>query len=206
MLRKILALAVLCVLASPAHAQILNPVTPLTSGGSPIGPTTPLSEQITDGTNGPVAVKPPSTTALATDKSLVVQLAPNSPGIGVDPCSYALKKSAPIAIASATTTSLVAVSGATTVFVCGFSVTISEVVTTANTILFEYGTGAACSTPTSLTGTYGSGGVTAGAPITVSYGNGFGTIFASAASAGICAVTAIGASGSFEGVLTYVQQ
>lgn len=37
------------------------------------------SEKITDGTNGPVAVKAASTAALATDPALVVSLSPNSP-------------------------------------------------------------------------------------------------------------------------------
>jgi len=178
-----------------------NKAVPCSSTGVVPGPTT-----ITDGTNGPVTVKPPSTPATNADKALVVELRPDSPGIGVDPCSYANKLSKPINITSAATTSLVAVSGATTVYVCGFSVTISQVVTTPNTILFEYGTGAACTSPTALTGIYGGGGVTAAAPITVSYGTGGSTIFASAASNGICALTAIGASGSFQGVLTYVQQ
>lgn len=124
-----------------------------------------------------------------------------------DPCqnSSIAKSSAVINITSATTTSLVAVSGATTVYVCGFALTISEVVTTANAISFEYGTGATCTTPTLLTGTFGAGGITAGVPISLNY-NGPGTIFKSAASAGICAVTTIGASGSFQGVLTFVQQ
>ena len=125
-----------------------------------------------------------------------------------DPCqsSGTPKSSVAINITSATTTSLVAVSGSTAVFVCGFSVTISEVVTTANTIQFEYGTGAACTGPTVLTGLYGAGGVTAGDPIVVTYGGAGSTVFTAPASNGLCAVTAIGASGSFQGVLTYVQQ
>lgn len=126
---------------------------------------------------------------------------------GNDPCASpgTTKSSAAISITSGTTTSLVAVSGSTTVYVCSFSATISQVVTTANTLQFEYGTGAACSSPTTLTGTYGAGGVTAGIPIVVKDGGAY-TLFKSAASAGICAVTTIGASGSFQGVLTYVQQ
>ena len=123
-----------------------------------------------------------------------------------DPCSYAAKSSAAISVTSATTTSLVAVSGATAVYVCGFSFTISEVVTTANTLQFEYGTGAACTSPTVLTGLYGAGGVTAGDPIVISAGNAGATVIKAPASNGICALTAIGGSASFQGVLTYVQQ
>ena len=124
-----------------------------------------------------------------------------------DPCASGLAKSqAVINITTATTTSLVAVSGSTVVYVCGFSATISQVITTPNTIQFEYGTGAACTGPVVMTGLYGGGGVTAGAPITVSYGGAGSTIFKTTASQGVCALTAIGATGSFQGVLTYVQQ
>jgi len=131
----------------------------------------------------------------------------NTPGTS-DPCQNpgVLKSNVAINISSATTTALVAVSGATAVYVCGFSLTISQVATTANTIAFEQGTGAACAgTPTALTGLYGAGGVTAAAPIVISQ-SGPGTIFKTAASNGLCALTAIGASGSFQGVLTFVQQ
>lgn len=189
---------------------------------------TPSAVEITDGTNGPVAVKAPSTAAVVTDKALVMQLTPNSPGVValgqttksasipvtiasdqyVDPCQSPniAKSSVAISIATATTTSLVGVSGSTTVYVCGFVFTASQVITTANTLVFEYGTGATCTSPTALTGTLGAGGITAGEPILVHAGNAGQTIFKSAASAGICALTAIGASGSFQGVLTYVQQ
>jgi hypothetical protein len=111
----------------------------------------------------------------------------------------------PISITTAATTSLVAVSGTTVVYICSLSLTISQVVTTANTFVLEYGTGASCTSPTALTGTYGAGGVTAAAPIYVWAGYG-GTLAKSAAAAGVCALTTIGASGSFQGVLTYVQQ
>jgi|SRR6267142_1704589 len=125
----------------------------------------------------------------------------------VDPCqsSAVAKSSAIINISTATTTALVAVSGSTVVYVCGFSLTISQVITTANTLKFIQGTGATCSgAPADLTGLYGAGGVTAAAPIVV-VGLG-GTIFKTGAGGGLCAVTAIGASGSFQGVVTYVQQ
>jgi hypothetical protein len=156
-------------------------------------------------------------TALATDSPGIVALGQTTKSASVpvtiasdqyvDPCQSPniAKSSAPINITSATTTSLVAVSGSTIVYVCGLSFTVSEVITTANTILFEYGTGAACSSPVALTGKYGDGGVTAGIPIVVNASSG-GTIFKSAASNGICALTTIGATGSFQGVITYVQQ
>lgn len=131
-------------------------------------------------------------------------------GVGAigDPCQDAriAKSSAPINITTAATTSLVAVSGTTSVYVCGFSASISQVVTTANTLQFEYGTGAACTGPVVLTGLYGGGGVTAAAPIVVAGGNSGQTIFKAPSGNGICALTAIGATASFEGELTFVQQ
>ena len=123
-----------------------------------------------------------------------------------DPCSYAAKSSAAISVTSATTTSLVAVSGSTVVYVCGLSFTIAPSATAADTALFEYGTGAACTSPTSLTGTYGNGDLTSAAPVVaVNYGGAGQTVFKSAASAGICILTA-GTAVSVQGVLTYVQQ
>ena len=48
-------------------------------GGASTGATNPLYEALTDGTNGPVAVKAASTAAAAADKSIVVQISPNQP-------------------------------------------------------------------------------------------------------------------------------
>lgn len=127
---------------------------------------------------------------------------------GVDPCasSNVTKSSAVVNVSAAATTALVAPSGSTTVYVCSFVVTISQVATTANTLKFVQGTGAACVTgPSDLTGLYGAGGVTAGAPITIESGSGV-TLFKTAAGGGLCATTAIGASGSFQGFVSYVQQ
>lgn len=130
-----------------------------------------------------------------------------TPVVPVDPCfSTTPKSSVPINISTAATTALVAVSGSTAVYVCSFDLTISEVVTTANTILFEQGTGTTCAgSPTALTGPFGAGGILAAAPLDVVTGQG-GTILKTAASNGLCAVTTIGATGNFAGVLTYVQQ
>lgn len=123
-----------------------------------------------------------------------------------DPCSTATKSSAAINVSSATTTSLVAVSGTTTVYVCGFAMTIAPSATTADTALFEYGTGAACTSPVALTGTFGNGDLTTTTGVaTVKYGAGGATIFKSASSNGICILTA-GNTVNVQGVLTYVQQ
>lgn len=131
----------------------------------------------------------------------------NTPG-STDPCQSpsALKQSAAINISSATTTQLVAPVAGKAVFVCGFDLTISQVVTTANTLDFITGTGATCGGSTvTNTGLYGAGGVTAGIPIHVQ-SSGSGTVFQAASASGVCAVTAIGASGSFQGIITFVQQ
>lgn len=123
-----------------------------------------------------------------------------------DPCTSASKSSAAISVTSGTTTSLVAVSGSTTVYVCGFAITIAPSAVTAATALFEYGTGATCTSPTVLTGTFGNGDLTSAAGVApILYGNGSATVFKSVASAGICILTA-GNAVSVQGVLTYVQQ
>lgn len=125
-----------------------------------------------------------------------------------DPCatSGVAKSSAVINISTATTTQLVAISGSTVVYVCSFNMTISQVVTTANTLKFVRGTGASCGTGTAdLTGAFGTGGVTAAPPIVVVSGSGH-TLFKTNAGDALCATTTIGASAAFTGVVTYVQQ
>lgn len=117
-----------------------------------------------------------------------------------------VKSSVVIAISTAATTSLIAPVSGSAIYVCSFAVTISNVVTTANTIKFQYGTGATCGTGTQdLTGAFGTGSVTAGTPTTVSASMN-GTLFSTPVSQRLCAVTTIGATGFFSGVLTYVQQ
>lgn len=83
---------------SQATAANLNATVTINQGGSALSATNgvyanvlqgnaalsvsnPSFTEITDGTNGAVSVKPASTAAVATDKSLVVQLNPDSPGI-----------------------------------------------------------------------------------------------------------------------------
>jgi hypothetical protein len=130
----------------------------------------------------------------------------NIPGT-TDPClNSTLKSSVVINISSATTTQLVAAVTGKAVYVCGFLFTISQVVTTANTLGFEYGTGTNCGTGTiALTGLLGGGGIIAAPPITVQAPSD-GTDFSAPTSNALCAVTAIGATGSFQGYLSYVQQ
>lgn len=125
-----------------------------------------------------------------------------------DPCANtnAQKSSAIISITTAATTQLVALSGTTSIYVCEFSLTISQVAVTPNTIKFVYGTGASCGTgQQNLTGIYGDGGVTAAQPITIQTGGG-NTIMTAPASNALCVTTAIGATASYQGVVSYVQQ
>ena len=153
-------------------------------------------------------VKPASIPPTTTDPALVVTISPNSFGAIADPCTYANKTTVPINNSNSSgTVGLVPASGSTIIYVCSFSVTISQVATTPNTLLFEYGFGANCiGSPQSLTGLFGAGGITAGPPISVSNGGGNGTIFKSVAGAALCAVYSEGATSFFEGFLTYVQQ
>ncbi len=145
-------------------------------------------------------------TSVGSVVTMGVNPAGNAQALGVDPCS-GTKSSVAITITSATTTSLVAVSTGKAVYVCGWSFTISQVITTPNTLKFEYGTSTNCTGTHALTGLLGDGGVTAAPPILInSNGDGGHSVIAAPANNGICAVTAIGASGSFQGVLTYVQQ
>lgn len=125
----------------------------------------------------------------------------------LDPCSYAAKLSAVINITTATTTAIVAPVGPASVFVCGFVVSIAPSAVTADTLLFESGSGVACAaTIVALTGTFGNGDLTTSAPpLPISYGGAGATVFRSPSGYGICALTA-GTAVNVQGVLTYVQQ
>lgn len=123
-----------------------------------------------------------------------------------DPCSFAAKSSAVINVTSALTTQLVAVSGSTSVYVCGFSLSIAPSATSADTAEFEYGTSTNCTGTHALTGTYGAGDLTtAAAPLPINYGGGNQTVFRAPASQGLCMVS-VGTTVNIQGVLTYVQQ
>lgn len=147
---------------------------------------------------------------IATDGSsnLRVSIANQATAGIVDPCaSYAVAKStAVINITTAATTQLVPISGTTTIYVCSFTLSISQVVTTPNTIKFVYGTGASCGTgQVAVSGLFGDGGVTAAAPLMIATGYG-ATVVKTIAGQALCATTAIGATASFQGLVTYVQQ
>lgn len=189
-----------------------NKCTNATGGGATSSNQTNGTQQtqITDGVNGSVTVKPASTAAVATDKSLVFQLNPLSPGIVsyVDPCQNpgVFKSSVPINVSSATTTALVAVSGTTSVYVCAVHLDIAGSATTANTAKFEYGTGTACATgATALTGTMGSNDAAVSTTPTTINMSGPGTLFTAPSSNGLCIVTT-GNAPFDQGWVSYVQQ
>lgn len=127
--------------------------------------------------------------------------------VAVDPCmsSSIAKTTVPINITTATTTSLVAASGSTTVTVCGISATIAPSGTTADTVLFEYGTGAACVTvQIPVTGTFGNGDLTTTTGVTHIVIGEIGSTIAGPGTA-FCAVTA-GTTVNVQGTITFVQR
>lgn len=165
-------------------------------GGNAVTTSVPVSLIAGSAVIGHVITDTGSTTAVTGNVTTVTS----------DPCSSVAKSSKVISVTSGTTTSLVAVSGSTVVYVCGFSITIAPSSVTAATAVFEYGTGASCTSPTALTGTFGNGDLTATVGVApISYGGAAQTVFSSAASNGICILTA-GNAVSVQGVLTYVQQ
>lgn len=122
-----------------------------------------------------------------------------------DPCqsSGVTRQSVAINIGSATTTQIVALAAGKKISVCGYSVTVLGLITTAGTLQFEYGTGASCGTGTTvLTGAM-QGVATAGVNILFLPG-GSGTFFSTATSNALCLVTT-GTAPSFQGFVTFVQ-
>lgn len=146
-------------------------------------------------------------TQASIDPSLVVAASITNIAGASDPCSdvSAVKSSVPIAIASATTTQLVALSGTTTIYVCGYLAVGGA--GTNPSIQFEYGTGTACATsPVTLTGAMATGvTVSTTAPGPIFYGGPDATLFKTASGNALCAVTG-GTTPNFQGYLTYVQQ
>jgi hypothetical protein len=142
-----------------------------------------------DGTTS-IAVKAASTASAATDPALVVVGSPN----GGDPCSNPSVAKASIAfnIPTATTTSLVAVSASTQVYVCGFAATLGA----STTVSLESGTSTACTGTRALTGVF--------TPATGGYVHIAFPLGPAQAADGVCAVTT--GTGGANGVLSYVQR
>lgn len=121
-----------------------------------------------------------------------------APTTGGDPCGATGVAKSSVAIAATADAELVALSGSTVIYVCGFNFTLNGTTPTAR---FQTGTGATCAT-----GTVQETGVmapTVGLNL-LSAGGGY-TVFSGAAGAALC-INVGGTTPSAQGVLTYVQQ
>lgn len=146
-------------------------------------------------------------TEAAIDPSLVVAASPPVVPGSTDPCQdlSQQKQSVVVNVASATTTQLVAISGTTQVYVCGYQ--LAAVAGTNPSAQFEYGTGASCGTgTTTLTGAMATGvtvSTTVPGPVFTA-GNDV-TLFKAIAGNALCLVTG-GTTPNFQGFVTFVQQ
>lgn len=114
-----------------------------------------------------------------------------------DPCLDPKQAKSSVAINTTASAQLVALSGSTVIYVCGFNYTSTG---TSPTTKFVYGTGAACVTgQIPLTGVYAP---TAGSVISKTWD---GTGFQSAPGNALCLIIA-GTTPSIQGVVTYVQK
>lgn len=146
-------------------------------------------------------------TQAAIDPSLVVAASIANIAGASDPCQdlSAIKQSAPIAISTATTTQLVALSGTTLIYVCSYQAVAGA--GTNPSLQFVYGTGSSCGTgTTSLTGAMATGvTVSATAPGPILESSGGNTLFKTIAGNALC-VTTGGTTPNFQGWVSYVQQ
>lgn len=176
--------------------------------------------QIGDTTNGPVAVKAPSTAPVATDKGLVVSLSPN--GINAngsataansapvviasnqsvaDPCMFQAKTNLAVSFQTTSITQLIALSGSTKIYVCS----VALVASAATVFSITGGTGSNCGTPAAVIGTTSAThGLSLAANGGMTLGNGEGTVASTAAGSELCIVQS--GAGDISGNLTYVQQ
>lgn len=146
-------------------------------------------------------------TQAAIDPSLVVAASIANVAGASDPCQdvSAIKASAPIAISTATTTQLVALSGTTVVYLCGYQAVAGA--GTNPSLQFVYGTGSSCATGlTSLTGAMATGvTVATGVPGPIFESSPGNTILKTPAGNALC-VTTGGTTPNFQGWVSFVQQ
>src|SRR5882672_732771 len=189
--------------------------------------TTPWLSSISQGGNT-ASVKAASTAPIATDPAVVVSISPNSinangqatmaasapvaiasnqsaiPISSSDPCLGANKTNLPISQNGTSSVQLIALSGATVVYVCSLSL----IAAGATTVAITTGTGSACVTSNAAV----IGSTTANIANSLSLaanggltlGNGLGTIAKGAASSELCMIN--GSNVFVSGNLTYVQQ
>ncbi len=172
--------------------------------GAPVATANPLPVKLGDGTNSPT-VKAASTAATATDKALVVAVHPSTPvllstALG-DPCQnpHVAKSSAVINVGAATTGSLVAASSGKAIYVCGYTASLGG---TTPTVKFVQGTTSSTACDTGPADLSGAMAPTSGSIWSAGFG---GTLIQTSAGNALCATTT-GASSSFQGRITYVQQ
>jgi len=115
----------------------------------------------------------------------------------VDPCQSSGVAKSSVAINATATAQLVAISGTTVIYVCGFSVGVAGTTPTAR---FQTGTGTTCGT-----GTVQKTGVYAPASAAPFAAFGGSTVFKSAAGEALC-IELGGTTPSAQGFVTYVQQ
>ena len=120
-----------------------------------------------------------------------------STDVSTDPCQSKSVTKSSVVLNVTTSAQVIAASGSTIIYVCGFTMTVGG---TAPTYQFQYGTGSVCATGlTNLTGKF--------APTVGSFNsyNPGMTAFPTTASQALCVATG-GTTPSVQGVLTYVQQ
>jgi len=148
-----------------------------------------------------------TTTQAAIDPSLVVAASITNIAGASDPCQdvSAIKSSVPISAIAVGTTQLVALSGTTVIYVCGFQAAANA--GTNPSFQLEYGTGSSCGTgTTALTGAMATGvTVSTTAPGPIFQSSPGGNILKTPSGNALCAVVA-GTSAVFNGWLSYVQQ
>jgi hypothetical protein len=136
---------------------------------------------------------------------------PAVPGSVIDPCAnpYQPKSNIAINITTAGTAQLLALSGTTIIYVCGYNFVMPNTATTATSVKFIGGTGSNCGTPvTTLTGVMTSNDAAAVSanPTVVTVAPGASTLFATAAGSELCTVVTGNGTLAIGGHLTYVQQ
>src|SRR5882724_2495566 len=124
-----------------------------------------------------------------------------------DPCatSGAVKQAFSTNITTGATTLLVLGVTQQTVYVCGISLDMTATAATADTIFFEQGSGATCTTPSTLSATFSSGLLSAGATV-IPIGSGTSTILSGTTGFSLCAVSAVGTTPNIALHFVYVQQ
>jgi hypothetical protein len=114
-----------------------------------------------------------------------------------DPCQNGIYAKSSIPLALTASAQLIAASGSTSIYVCGFAATAAG---TSPTLQFEYGTGTTCGTGTTvLTGAF--------APTAGSFIGALGAVtqFTVPSGSNLCAILG-GTTPSVQGYLTYVQR